>query len=519
MAQLYTDRDLGIPLTGSVLFEGVDYFLDTAGHSKAMIAQWLLEESMTNAVSHYLPQNRIMQLRFDNLVGLVDILGMTYDVRSRKLLDGIAGNRQFQTLLDDINELSRKLTFQFDGSTYAYRATELEYNQNVLEILDYYYQLVFDYPVTHRLQTLIDQCIRSPHSAYVEIQEIVPFTKSRKLATNFYTTLGKKRDWVKLQPTHKLAGSSLARRTFERAGNYLVPANITNRQEKLTLNTMENRFLRFFMEEIITLCLQVITEKFEAESKRKAGRLHQKVHAILQLSFFKEIASLSFLPGSSVVLLKKAGYKEIYYHFVQSKFSFRPILNDLREQAQRPGLKNIATLYEIWVFFKIAALLFPSAVIRETFGGRVLKNGSFVGNYIWEGNGICLMYNQSYSRLTGGSYSVMLRPDISLQRNDKLYLFDAKYKFNTALETEDELIRVVKPEDVHKMHAYVDAISQARTAIVLYPGTTYVFYDKNLGKLAETYSLQELDGVGAVPLLPGADQLTLKNLLTFRNEG
>lgn len=519
MAQLYADRDLAVPLDNHVLFEGVDYFLDIAGHSQTMIYQWLTEESMSNAVSHYHPQNRIMQLRFDNLVGLVDILGVTYDVRSRKLLDGLSGNTQFQTLLDEINELSRRLTFQFDGTTHAHRATELEYNQNLLEILDYYYQVVFDYPVTHRLETLISQCIRQPHSAYQEIRETVPFRKSQKIAPGFYTALGKQSDWVKMQPGLKLAATGLARRTFARTGNRLLPASVINRCDELTINTTENRFLRFFLEDIIAFCLRILNGKYEAEAKRKAGRLQHQINAILRLPFFKGINSLSFIPSSSSVLLKKSGYKEIYFHFVQSKFSFRPILNDLREQAQRPGLKNIATLYEIWVFIKVAAQLFSEAIIREVFGGRVLKNGSFVGSYTWEANGMRLMYNQTYSRSVGGSYSLALRPDISLWRNGELYLFDAKYKFNTAVENEDDRIRVVKPEDVHKMHAYVDAISEAKSAIVLYPGTEYVFYDKQLGKLNQTRPLTALRGVGAVPLLPGADQITLQNLLTFGHEG
>src|SRR5690606_31818862 len=122
-----------------------------------------------------------------------------------------------------------------------------------------------------------------------------------------------------------------------------------------------------------------------------------------------------------------------------------------------------------------------------TFNGQVLKNGSMIGSYAWQNEKYQLVFNKSYSRGNHESYSLTLRPDVSLLINGELYLFDAKYKFNTNNEEENDLLRIVKPEDIHKMHAYLDAIPKALAAIVVYPGNQVVFYSKETdkGKLAE----------------------------------
>lgn len=519
MAQLFTDQELLQSVTGQVLYEGVGYFLNTETYSRAMIEQWLEEEYIMTAISSYHPRNKIIQLRFDNIVGLVNILGVTYDVRSRKLLDNADGNTQFQTLLDEINGIARSLTFKFTGTAHSHREAEHDYHQNLLEVFDYYYQLTFGYPVTDNLDALLNQCIRQPHTAYQDISVNVPLRSSKKPAPAFFTQLSKRSEWAKITAGHGMANSTIAQRTHARTGNYLLPLTVTEKQHVPTLNTLENRFIKFFLEDMAALCLRILNGRFEGEIKNKATRLHHKLLTLLRQPFFNGLIRLSFIPGSSSVLLKKSGYREIYYHFVQSKFSFRPILADVRKQAQRPGLKNIATLYEIWVFFKIAAGLFPNTLIRETFHGRVLKNGSFIGSYSWEANNARLSFNQSFTQTNGGSYSVTLRPDVSLFRNGRLYLFDAKYKFNTIVEDEDQLLRIVKAEDIHKMHAYIDAIPAAQSAIVLYPGTSYIFYDKAAGRLEETRPLNRLNGVGALPLLPNHPSHHLTSLFDFDHEG
>ena len=513
MTFLYNDTALLQPVHGQILSEGRTYYLDISQFSKSLVQRWLEEEYIFNSIINYNSKNFIQTIRFDNVVGNVNILGINYDVRSEKLMDGTSGNQQFQQLLDEINAISTKLNFSFRGVTYAHRKSDYSFNDNILEILDYYYQLVFMFPSSDNLDALLMQCFKHPHTTNRQVIEKIDFSKSTKIAQSFYTQLSTEQNWGIVRAGQTLANSTLAVKTFQRTGQYLLPLQIANLRFISTTNTVENRFVKFFLEDIQSVCLRVLTANVGLDIQNKAKRLQLKVHFYLHTPFFKEIQRLSYVPSSSSVLLRKSGYKEIYYHFVQSKFSFRPILEDMRRQALRAGLKNIATLYELWVFFKIAENLFENKTIQETFHGRNLKNGEMVGGYTWEADQYQLSYNKTYTHNNLGSYSVNLRPDISFKKEGKLHLFDAKYKFNSNSSEGDVLVRVVKPEDIHKMHAYLDAINSAQTAIVIYPGTEYIFYDRSHILKTTIGPINDLNGVGALPLLPNQGAEGLRQLL------
>ncbi len=85
-----------------------------------------------------------------------------------------------------------------------------------------------------------------------------------------------------------------------------------------------------------------------------------------------------------------------------------------------------------------------------------------------------------------------MEPDFSveienLHTNQLLKVFfDAKFKFKDGY---------VNSEDIHKMHAYKDAID-GFSAIVLYPGEHNHFYKDSAGK-------SDLEGVGCFVLKPG----------------
>ncbi|MGW8179752.1 MAG: nuclease domain-containing protein [bacterium] len=110
-----------------------------------------------------------------------------------------------------------------------------------------------------------------------------------------------------------------------------------------------------------------------------------------------------------------------------------------------------------------------------------------------------------------------LRPDISIVvpdgPNAGLHLLDAKFKLqklDSTMKVEDD--PEVEPEerqgtfkraDLYKMHAYRDAIPQARSVWVLYPGTQMRFFSVT-GEITESPNElpSELKGVGAIPLTP-----------------
>ena len=52
------------------------------------------------------------------------------------------------------------------------------------------------------------------------------------------------------------------------------------------------------------------------------------------------------------------------------------------------------------------------------------------------------------------------------------------------------------------MHTYRDAITDMRSAFVVYPGTQFVFFERSGAKRSTPTAVAMTDGVGAVPLRP-----------------
>ena len=150
------------------------------------------------------------------------------------------------------------------------------------------------------------------------------------------------------------------------------------------------------------------------------------------------------------------------------------------------------------------------------------------------------MYNQHFSRWHARrrhSYSVPLRPDIALSipggPNSGLHLFDAKFRVHGLADVglggsdkdgDDEKAReragTFKRGDIYKMHAYRDAIPDARSVWILYPGGEFRFFGIPGSSVQSGHQAipspkelpEELQGVGAIPLAPVVGDTTGRGL-------
>ena len=120
-----------------------------------------------------------------------------------------------------------------------------------------------------------------------------------------------------------------------------------------------------------------------------------------------------------------------------------------------------------------------------------------------------------------------LIPDIALRvtggPNAGLHLFDAKFRVQALTDVglaaddkdaDDEKAREragsFKRADIYKMHAYRDAIPDARSVWILYPGGRFRFFgvpggEGRSGRRAASSPdglPGEFDGVGAIPVAP-----------------
>ena len=262
-------------------------------------------------------------------------------------------------------------------------------------------------------------------------------------------------------------------------------------------------------------------------------RMEASLMPIARHSMWEEVGRMVRIPFSSTVLQRRRGYRRVLQHF--SRIRLAPMI-PLDKDGMRDllELKNIALLYELWTFFRLVheiSAVLGSPPVRSGRLASDLFQTAFAagGTFEWD-PGVRLVYNQRFSRSRRGqrhSYSVPLIPDIALRipdgPNAGLHLFDAKFRVqaltDVGLAADDKDADDEKPAeragsfkraDIYKMHAYRDAIPDARSVWILYPGGQFRFFGvpggggpsgRRVGSSPEGLP-GEFDGVGAIPVGP-----------------
>ncbi len=150
------------------------------------------------------------------------------------------------------------------------------------------------------------------------------------------------------------------------------------------------------------------------------------------------------------------------------------------ERAAR--VRDIAQLYEFWAFFALC----------ECIGGALKQKPRFE-TITSETRGLLPHSRAKFAAGTlvfngpAPSYSTPLRPDfLWLESGVVTLAFDAKFR----LEADSQR---GSGADLHKMHAYRDALG-VRGAVAIFPGETSLFFGENSGGKSEFWLEALLDG-------------------------
>ena len=350
------------------------------------------------------------------------------------------------------------------------------------------------------------------------------------------------------------------KRTNLPSGHYLASCGLKTLPERITavrktdsVDTPENRFIKHALETFLKFCSDINkaapkVSKLDFESKVLISELESQLHH----SVFKDISRPTTLKLNSPVLQRKEGYREVLRAWLMFELAAKLIWQG-GEDVYGAGKKDIATLYEYWLFFKLLELfqeLFEidpkdiSELIKPTKDGLNLqiKQGKFTAlKGVFETDtrklNIQFNYNRSFSGKKkypdSGSWTTTLRPDYTLsfwpigisekeaERQELIVHvhFDAKYKIanlsdfieqNTTRDLDEEKIEnkkgIYKNADLIKMHAYKDAIRRTGGAYVLYPG------DKSLNQKGFH---EIIPGLGAFPVRPSKNDSGIGELKAF----
>lgn len=437
---------------------------------------------------------------------------VTLDIRSVKL----SYERDYRLMLDDITSYYTDLLLLQSSPVNQYLEIDNEMNANSL-----YQRFCFVRSMVESelFQESIHRIMQQPVVKWKETTQAIPINSIKQLKGSKLRQFATSSDRIPLPNGRKILGMNS------------IPRNVYVDRKGDTIDNPENRFVKFALSSFMLFCAD-LREKSQAATrlKQEATETINLLEGWLNSTFFRSISEPKYLNFNSPVLQRKEGYREVLQGWL--KFDMAARLSWAGgDDVFSAGKKNVATLYEYWLFFKLLELisdifnipacnkselvkLDSNEICLNLKQGRMQMVEGKWKNSIRELN-VAFYYNRSFNNPTkgrqsddrrsefievAGSWTLNMRPDYTLslwpgdmteaeaEKEDLIthIHFDAKYRlheivFENAQSEEDstsllnktkeeEAIGIYKNADVLKMHAYKDAIRRTGGAYVLYPG-------------------------------------------------
>lgn len=337
-----------------------------------------------------------------------------------------------------------------------------------------------------------------------------------------------------------------------------VPRNLDVEYKRDTIDNQENQFVKFALRTFSIFCSDLQTKKNATECLcEEANMTINKIDGFLDSQFFRQVSSPSHLNMNSPVLQRKEGYREVLQAWLMFDLAAKLNWNG-GNNIYEAGKKNVATLYEYWLFFKLQELISEFFDLDEVDKKKLVKvDDDNINLQLIQGRqlilrgrskssmrviNIAFYYNRTFRKVyknedaiqMAGSWTMAMRPDYTLSlwpgdiseteaENQDLIThihFDAKYRLNKVIleddkdiskelneEKDQQELGIYKRADLLKMHAYKDAIRRTSGAYILYPGTE--------NRIIQGYH-EIVPGLGAFSIRPGhweTDYLPLRRFL------
>ena len=336
-----------------------------------------------------------------------------------------------------------------------------------------------------------------------------------------------------------------------------IPRTLKVTHKTDTVDTHENQFIKYVLTSFYAFCSNLGTKKNATEQLKTEVEVVCEILANhINNAFFRQVSQPTHLNLGSPVLQRKEGYRELLQSWLMFDLAAK-ITWDGGDTVYEAGKKNVAVLYEYWLFFKLMEVVSDVFKINPADKEKLIKADDdkinldirqgrmnvINGKYDSENRllNIRLFYNRTFgfeeSIEKTGSWTMSMRPDYTLsiwpgekteyeaEADDSIVHihFDAKYRLNKILiddmgkDTEsvdseldseklDREIDIYRRGDLLKMHAYKDAIRRTGGAYVLYPGTE---------KKMKRGFHEIIPGLGAFCIAPGHEEDQLSALRSF----
>lgn len=481
---------------------------------------------------------------------------------------------------EEYKQIGEPIRIEIQSVKTSYRS---DYRKMLNDITGYYTDLVMlqGSPVTQKFEVDNDASSQTLYQKFAFVKSIVDSETFEDAVHKIVQSPVRK--WTEttvvkhVENVRRLNRSGLrqiANRTDRIACDGLVGLNTLPRKLEVpykcdTVNTIENQFVKYVLCQFYGFCSEIMGKKNASDQlKNEAGAVSNILLKYIAAPFFKEIDMPQHINLNSPVLQRKEGYREILQGWLI--FDLAAKLNwDGGDNVYEAGKKNVAALYEYWLFFKLLEIVGELFHIKpEDKSNLVTHDADNLNLDIKQGRmkmicgtsdlggrklNVGFYYNRTFGHRenmhVAGSWTMPMRPDYTLSmwpgniseeeaEKEEVIVhihFDAKYRVNQiSLKDEDTSIAEIDDEnsslnkeferekdleesgdyqigmykraDILKMHAYKDAIRRTSGAYILYPGTEH---NRKKG------FHEVIPGLGAFCISPGDERSQIADLKRF----
>lgn len=455
-------------------------------------------------------------------VSLVDRTGLVvatcdFEVRSRKL----GYMEEYRWMLERIaDDAAETIMHRFSAGTHRFTPTTSGNPETIYQR----FALIKAFLDSEQFENAVSLVLRRPHVEFVaETEQVHPSRGMRPGNALLKSLTG--------------SGARIPTGSREVGGLDSLPVAVDRAVHLETIDTVPNRFVLHVLDSwrstaaSVRLALSGTQTPSALRGVREASAVEERLAAVIGSPLMQRVGLLDVFPAGNQVLQRREGYRDLFRAFLQGEVAANLEWSG-GEDVFSAGLRDVAALYEYWVYFELAR------VIAEILGHPLdlsalfsvtdhemslnLKRGvdsELVGRTTRRNREIrlSLFFNRQYQ---SESWTESVRPDCSLELDmvgdgqgpTRLH-FDAKYRVKELKEiikgSDDGAVdpgdisadspKEAQSQDLLKMHAYRDAVRRTVGAYVLYPGS-----DDNPQKNLPKYH-EVLPGVGAFVLRPTSD--------------
>jgi predicted component of viral defense system (DUF524 family) len=474
----------------------------------------------------------------------------------------------YRSMVESITEKCTELLMQANSPVNQYFEPNFEKeNETIYQRFSFIKSILN----SSEFEESVQKIISSPKTNWINKEEIVDIRSMKRFTNQNVKDLIKGNNRIPLPENHPL---------YSKDKLESVPSKINSYRQEASVDNPENRFIKHALQTYLHFCEKCkYVFKENSKDQKEAGNLINKLESFLNHSFFKDISRPTTLKLNSPSLQRKSGYRQVLKSWLMFDLASKLTWTG-GEDVYESGKRDIATLYEYWLFFVLYDLF------KEKFDLNHLEHEDNPYNHLFETtkhglnliiksgqhtalSGTCLIKNRalnikfSFNRTFSGnkdnfpkpgSWTTSMRPDYTLSvwpagldeyRNDKgenaaeqqeqiVHIhFDAKYKVNhftvktnkkdveeLSKEEEREELNDLKKDERAGIFQNADLLKMhAYKDAIRRTGGAYILYPGTDNKPTRFKGFHELiPGLGAFSLNPNNENNDVLSLSNFIDE-